>query len=182
MPGYHPDRFYPITIGQVLNERYQVATKLGFGAGSTVWLCRDLHPFAVPIRNMFSDLRNRRWPREKYVAIKVNALPYPNAKFAVENEIEIMQHIDQADPKHLGRTIVRIPSDSFILETASGEHICLVMQVLREHLWMFKRRWVGGVIHPELLKILMQQILRVVDYLHTECHIIHGGRSTWKLF
>jgi hypothetical protein len=41
-PDYHADRFYPIKLGQVLNKRYQVATKLGHGASSTVWLARDL--------------------------------------------------------------------------------------------------------------------------------------------
>lgn len=42
-PNYHPDRFYPAQLGQVLNERYQLATKLGYSANSTVWLARDLH-------------------------------------------------------------------------------------------------------------------------------------------
>lgn len=41
-PDYNADRFYPIKLGQVLNKRYQVATKLGHGANSTVWLARDL--------------------------------------------------------------------------------------------------------------------------------------------
>jgi serine/threonine-protein kinase SRPK3 len=40
-PSYHADRFYPIHLGQVLSERYQIATKLGYGASSTVWLARD---------------------------------------------------------------------------------------------------------------------------------------------
>ncbi|CAH0025935.1 unnamed protein product [Clonostachys rhizophaga] len=42
-PDYHPDRFYPARLGQILNQRYQLVTKLGFGANSTVWLARDLH-------------------------------------------------------------------------------------------------------------------------------------------
>ena len=41
-PWYTPDRFYPVRIGEVLNSRYRVVGKLGFGAYSTVWLCRDL--------------------------------------------------------------------------------------------------------------------------------------------
>lgn len=40
---YHPDRFYPARIGETLNGRYQLATKLGHGAQSTVWLARDLN-------------------------------------------------------------------------------------------------------------------------------------------
>lgn len=41
-PYYHPDRFYPARLGQVLNGRYELATKLGYGSGSTVWLAHDL--------------------------------------------------------------------------------------------------------------------------------------------
>lgn len=32
----------PITLDQVLNKRYKVFDKLGFGAYSTVWLARDV--------------------------------------------------------------------------------------------------------------------------------------------
>jgi serine/threonine-protein kinase SRPK3 len=41
-PYYHPDSFFPARLGQVLNGRYQLATKLGYGSSSTVWLARDL--------------------------------------------------------------------------------------------------------------------------------------------
>ncbi|OQD98599.1 hypothetical protein PENVUL_c070G02710 [Penicillium vulpinum] len=35
--------FYPIDLGELLNERYLVEHKLGFGGGSTVWMAHDLH-------------------------------------------------------------------------------------------------------------------------------------------
>ena len=41
--GYHP-----VQIGDILNRRYQVVSKLGWGYFSTVWLCQDLR--WVPIR------------------------------------------------------------------------------------------------------------------------------------
>ena len=34
--------FYPICIGEVLNERYLVEHKIGFGGFSTVWMAHDL--------------------------------------------------------------------------------------------------------------------------------------------
>ena len=46
-PYYDILRFYPSRIGEVLNDRYQIATKLGYGTNSTVWLARDLHQFEV---------------------------------------------------------------------------------------------------------------------------------------
>jgi len=41
-PYYSPDRFYPARLGDILQDRYQIATKLGYGSHSTVWLARDL--------------------------------------------------------------------------------------------------------------------------------------------
>jgi len=42
-PYYNPKRFYPARLGEVLHARYQLATKLGYGTSSTVWLARDLY-------------------------------------------------------------------------------------------------------------------------------------------
>lgn len=42
LPFYSRSNFYPVYIGEVLASRYRVVGKLGFGAGSTVWLARDL--------------------------------------------------------------------------------------------------------------------------------------------
>lgn len=44
-PYYDPSSFYPVQLGEVLNGRYQIATKLGYGSGSSVWLARDLYQF-----------------------------------------------------------------------------------------------------------------------------------------
>src|ERR1700733_9300335 len=42
-PYYRRESFYQARLGEILNGRYQLATKLGYGSGSTVWLARDLH-------------------------------------------------------------------------------------------------------------------------------------------
>ncbi|KAF3484178.1 protein kinase [Arthroderma uncinatum] len=42
LPDYNSQYFYPVRLGDVFESRYQVITKLGFGVGSSVWLCRDL--------------------------------------------------------------------------------------------------------------------------------------------
>lgn len=41
-PGYRADTWYHVHIGEVINDRYQVCTKIGWGDTSTVWLAKDL--------------------------------------------------------------------------------------------------------------------------------------------
>jgi len=43
LPKYNADTFYPARLGEVLNDRYKLAVKLGFGMTATVWLAKDLH-------------------------------------------------------------------------------------------------------------------------------------------
>ena len=42
LPFYEHEQYYPVRINEVLNSQYQVVGKLGYGAYSTSWLCRDL--------------------------------------------------------------------------------------------------------------------------------------------
>lgn len=42
LPNYKAAQYYPAHIGQVLQYRYQIVGKVGYGGGSTVWACRDL--------------------------------------------------------------------------------------------------------------------------------------------
>ena len=42
IPNYSPNDYYSTHPGQVLNDRYQTITNLGWGFGSTVWLAEDL--------------------------------------------------------------------------------------------------------------------------------------------
>jgi hypothetical protein len=42
LPWYSHDQFYPVRTGEVLDSSFKVIGKLGYGAYSTVWLCRDI--------------------------------------------------------------------------------------------------------------------------------------------
>lgn len=50
LPDYEIEQFYPVNIGNNINSRYHVIGKLGYGANSTVWFCRDLsyEPHTLP--------------------------------------------------------------------------------------------------------------------------------------
>lgn len=42
LPWYRADQFYPVRVGETFLSKYKVVGKLGYGAYSTVWLCRDI--------------------------------------------------------------------------------------------------------------------------------------------
>lgn len=42
-PKYNPAHFYPAKLEEVLNDRYKIVAKLGYGMTATVWLAKDLH-------------------------------------------------------------------------------------------------------------------------------------------
>ncbi|KAK9860788.1 hypothetical protein MYU51_006055 [Penicillium brevicompactum] len=158
-PYYDPFHFYPARIGEILNDRYQIATKLGHGSRSSVWLARDLHQW--------------RWSNERYVALKINSNNSHARKNSGGVELEVLRHITRANRQHEGWHFVRKLLDSFSVQGVSGGHVCLVFEPLRESLGKYCQRWQDGVMPPEILKIILQEILQALDYLHTECHIIH---------
>ncbi|PFH48019.1 hypothetical protein AMATHDRAFT_150794 [Amanita thiersii Skay4041] len=160
VPSYDPRKFYPASIGEVLNNRYQLATKLGYGSHLTVRLARDLFQW--------------RWLPEWYVAVKINTMH--NA--AAENELHISRILTNADSQHVGRSFVRTLLDSFTFAGPSGDRICLVFTPLREPLWLLKRRYEGGTIHPELIRYIAIMVLQGLDYMHRVCHITHGDLTS----
>jgi len=41
IPGYISEHYYPANPGDVLEGRYRLVTKIGWGSSSTVWLAFD---------------------------------------------------------------------------------------------------------------------------------------------
>ncbi|EZF95686.1 hypothetical protein H113_03974 [Trichophyton rubrum MR1459] len=118
-----------------------------------------------------------RWLEEKYVAVKINS-NHDTRKFSGDSEINILRHISTANPRHIGWHFTRHLLDTFLVQnpTSKKPHACLVFEPLRESLGRYCRRWEDGVMPPEIFRIVLQIILQALDYLHSECHIIHTGR------
>ncbi|KAI9728115.1 MAG: hypothetical protein M1834_007831 [Cirrosporium novae-zelandiae] len=168
-PYYDPKRFYPARLGEVIGDRYQLATKLGYGTSSTVWLARDLYQLAPTFLVGYIW----RWRNERYVAIKINTTSHHSRKNAAKVELDILRLIGETNPRHQGWNFVRKLLSSFNVEGPYGKHPCLVFEPLREPLWLYSTRFVDDVIPSDILKIILQMVLQGLDYLHSECHIIH---------
>lgn len=106
--------------------------------------------------------------------MKVNNCDFPNKETA-EHELNISLHLAKANRSHKGFPLVRTTIDSFEAITPYGTHICLVYEPMREPLWLFRRRFKDGKFPLVLLKGHLKILLMGLDYLHSECHIVHTG-------
>ncbi|KAL2044438.1 hypothetical protein N7G274_003143 [Stereocaulon virgatum] len=83
------------------------------------------------------------------------------------------QHISRIQSKHQGRLYVRLIQDSFTIPGPVGEHLGLVFEPLREPLWLLGRHLGTVGLLPTILKAFFKLVLQGLDFLHSECHVIH---------
>ncbi|KID59753.1 serine threonine protein kinase, CMGC group, partial [Metarhizium hybridum] len=152
-PDYFASRYYPVRIGEVLKSRYQIVGKLGFGASSTVWLARDL-------------------PRRRHVALKLFIHSQSMGEH-LDRELAIYKRISASPSKHSGRSAVRELLDSFDVCGPNGSHRCLVHPPLWESTLTFLRRNPVERLPVPVLAFILRRLFLALDFLHTECQIIH---------
>ncbi|KAL4986570.1 protein kinase [Aspergillus falconensis] len=156
-PGYNSANFYPANPGEVLAEKFQLLVKIGWGSQSTVWLARDISRF--------------KWESERTVVLKI--INSNNADDA-RHEKEIESHIAQRNPEHRGRVILRTCLDDVEVTGPEGRHMCLVYEPMREPVWILQRRFVDRRIPLPIAKAYIYFLLAGLDYLHSECKVVHS--------
>lgn len=92
-----------------------------------------------------------------------------------QHEKEIESHITQQNPEHRGRVILRTCLDGFEVTGPEGKHMCLVYEPMREPLWIFQRRFVDRKLPLPIAKAYIYILLVALDYLHSECKVVHTG-------
>lgn len=157
LPNDRLKYFHPTQPGQVLGGRYKTIAKLGFGSGSTVWLAENL---------AFTRWGKSDIPR--YVSIKIPASDVESA-----DEVGCMKLISSANPSHEGLSYIRILIDVFDLQGEGGTHTCLVFESMRETLYQFQRRLPQQRLGLPIFKAYVFCLLQALDYLRTECRLIH---------
>lgn len=128
---------------------------------------------ASPVRFVSLHIHRWWWNSNHFVTVKVTASNWVDDD-AAKHERIITQHL-RRNPTHRGFSFVRTMLDSFEAPGQDGPHLCLVYEPMREPLWLFQRRWENGKLPPAVLKVYLRFLLRGLDYLHSECHIIHTG-------
>lgn len=57
-----------------------------------------------------------------------------------------------------------------------GRHECLAYEPMREPFWLFQRRFKDQRIPLRLVKAYILILLAGLDYLHSECKVVHTGK------
>ncbi|KAI9698963.1 MAG: hypothetical protein M1836_003152 [Candelina mexicana] len=135
-------RYYPVRIGDVIQKKYQVLGKLGYGLGSTVWL-------ANKFRKLFLKDYSRRCP----VVLKVFTNDLQNRE-----EINVYKHLMSVHSKHPGRNYIRNALDAFTIQGPYGEHHCLVHEPMLESAQELLRRNPSHRFTEDLLRVFLQHI------------------------
>ncbi|KAF1919640.1 kinase domain-containing protein [Ampelomyces quisqualis] len=141
--------YYPVNIGDVFASKYQVVGKLGFGATATVWLARDLQ-------------------RHAYTTLKIFTREGMD-----EEEYDLYKILSNGNTSHPGYNHVRKALDMFIIPRQGGDHRCLVQNPMWDSFKDLLNRNPSHRFTEELLRAGLSQVLLALDYLHSECNIIH---------
>ncbi|XP_024282637.1 SRSF protein kinase 2 isoform X3 [Oncorhynchus tshawytscha] len=145
--------YYPVEIGAIFIDRYQVVKKLGWGHFSTVWLGWDIE-------------------KRRFVALKV-VKSGPTFTETGLDEIKLLKCVRDSDPSDPKRDTVVQLIDDFKVSGVNGEHVCMVLEVLGHQLlkWIIKSNYTG--LPLPCVKSILRQVFQGLDYLHTKCKIIH---------
>ncbi|KAK2793728.1 hypothetical protein FQN52_000680 [Onygenales sp. PD_12] len=149
LPTYRPEKYYPVVQGQVLNDRYQILAKLGYGVTSTVWLGRDLLD-------------------PKYVALKIYVTGQNK-----NHELDIYERLNSIQEHHVGKRFIRKLIDNFRIHGPCGSHVCLVHEPLGISASDFLKRIPGEKISLDDMKRCIRQLLIALDFLHSNAQVIH---------
>uniref|UniRef100_A0A3B3CHL2 non-specific serine/threonine protein kinase n=1 Tax=Oryzias melastigma TaxID=30732 RepID=A0A3B3CHL2_ORYME len=81
--------------------------------------------------------------------------------------------VRDSDPKDSNRDRVVRLLDDFRITGSTGEHVCMVLEVLGDQLlrWIVRSNYTG--LPLPCVKSILRQVLQGLDYLHTKCKIIH---------
>lgn len=169
LPHYNARHFFPVQPGKVFSGRYETIAKLGYGSGSTVWLARDLNFVKSKVELEPSD-------SEPFVVLKFCTCDYGN-KEAAQHESRVGRHLTHANSSHKGILYLQTPIESFEVAGPNGTHICLVFEPMRETLSLFQSRLRRKRFPLELMKMYLVCLLNGLNYLHSECHVIHADLS-----
>jgi serine/threonine protein kinase len=110
-----------------------------------------------------------------YAVLKFCKCGYVN-KEAAQHELEINKRLSSGSPSIEVIPYIQLMNESFEVVGPNGTHFCLVFDPMRETLTLFQSRLKRKRLPVEVMKMYLVCLLKALDYIHTECRIVHTGR------
>ncbi|KAG6008644.1 hypothetical protein E4U43_000115 [Claviceps pusilla] len=161
---YQPGGYHPIIIGDLLHDRYQIVSKLGYGGYSTIWLAHD-------------QSKNR------FVAVKVGV----SGSDRLGRESRILQELSsllsrQHESQSLTITanesdVIPKVQDEFEIKGPNGIHPCFTMEPTQRSLRLaaFSR-----LFRIQVARALCAKLALAVSSVHSRGYV-HGGNVLIRL-
>jgi len=157
--AYGNGGYLRVRIGDRLHNRYIIESKLGWGHFSTVWLATDV---LAPSNS-----------HRRFVALKIQKSA-PHYLDAAKDEVQLLSRAKQKlDANHVHENYIAQMLDSFIVSAHNGKHVVFVFEVLGENLLDLIKSYNYRGLPMAIVKKIAKEVLLGLDWLHTQCGIIH---------
>ena len=156
---YRPGGYHPLNIGDILNNRYHIVHKLGFGAYSTVWLARD-------------------HSTEKYVAVKI--LVAGDGSQQSEKDILRSLSFRESPSEASPRPDIYSLLDEFEVVGPNGTHSCLVIPPARMSVADAIDASDNKPFQLPVARAIAAQLIQAVAFVHSK-GIVHSGTSAIRI-
>ncbi|KIW19693.1 hypothetical protein PV08_00267 [Exophiala spinifera] len=157
LPWYDAAQFYPVRIGELFDSKYKVVGKLGYGAYSTVWLCRDVRDSG-------------------FVALKVCTREVATSP-RVHRELRFYEHVGSLNSRHDGQAYIRGLLETFTIPGPAGRHLCLVQPPMHMTVRELQRLNSSHRLDEKILKWTLFNVLSALSFLHDEAKVAHTDIS-----
>ena len=150
-----PDGYHPVSIGDVLQQRYRIVHELGYGGYSTVWLAYD-------------DEAHR------FVSLKIPIADPPVDCHAREAKAlhDLAHATTPAQDAHPGRRCFLPVLDTFKVEGPNCTHACYTMEPTRDSVDQAKE---NRLFPLPVVRALAGALVQAVAYIHSSGYV-HGGK------
>ncbi|KAI6824809.1 hypothetical protein KC342_g11379 [Hortaea werneckii] len=150
VPNYKSSRYYPVQIRDVFQDRYEVLGKLGYGATSTTWFCRDQYAEDFKVLKICIHESGRPL-REQHAYSQFSGLRTSNIGYWFTRLAK--KRFEMTGPSGF-------PHACFVFAPAA----CTIEEILKYH---------DGPLDMDFIKSTLRCAIRALDFLHSDAHLIH---------
>lgn len=119
-------------------------------------------------------LTNYNHSYRRYVMLKISIQASSMGQQA-DHEVKMYRRMAESPKGHRGRDAVRTLLDTFYIDGPGDKHQCLVHPPLFESILTFLRCNPVERLPSEVIAFVLLRLFLALDYLHTECRIVHTG-------